>query len=695
MQDVPTNPFLTTDGKRRKSIEISPIASPAKAKARPNLAIYVDDQIHPVLQGIIQRAERTQSAYDTQRDDYIGLWEQIDNAYWMAQKESRLPQMTLAKVSASVLYRTNRRLANGANLATFPGGFKKIPIQFTPKQNVFDDTESRQIAALKAQALNSLALEHMERAGVESKRSSAYHNVYKYHNAIFYVPWEYEIEKRKRWTEYDPNETLETEDGVSFVHKDTGEVQPQRFPNELVEEEYDYVCKDGMGFYPRPLRDIWLDRDIDDLNRQTAFFDRSDMVRSEIWKEARSGRYQNTEKINKTHEYGFYDKESQVENQEKQDAGESAFHATETERYERWRCWLMLPKLKYKVKNGTVTDLEFDQNAEPCRYLLEMVGKLGKGAIPVRFCESPYWGHGIPYISAHSHDDDVGFYHRGLYNLLEDNITQEQIAKGQYIDNKTLQNLKPLKRLKGRCFTTDMRIVPNKVFDVASTDALTEFDIKDNTSTFVQVLAYLENDSEKLANTPKFMLGEAMGSRTSATEFAQVRDSGSAPALNDIKTLNTQIWGGFMCKLKEYIPQFQEKPVKSGNYEITPDEFQDVDLILEEVATTEFENRQMGQQIIINLAQVMQGPIFQGIVNPAGFLQILCSQFPSIFTNPEMLLLKNDMTRQLLLEFRNQEQVAPAQPEGVSAPGGTPSQIAPPMSEGQGMAAQAGAARGV
>lgn len=694
-----TSPWLRQDTDPAEAPP-SPVAVGARAAAPVNLALYDGDSPNETVEHVRRMIRRSYSALQIQRVALMERWEKADGFYWQQQKEHRMPELTRAKVSASIFYQAVRRLSNGANIATFPSGADKLPVKAIPRANPYEGGEGKQKKALLAEAVNQFAIYSMAKAGIENKRSDAYYRVFKYGNLICYVPWDYEVEKRKRYEPFNPNDVVTGDSGVAtYVHKETGETSPQPYPQELREVEYDYVCKDHVGFYPLPIENVWLDDNIDDIDRQPAVLWRSSVTRDEIWRMAKAGLWTNVDKISETNAYQFFNEQSQITQQRRADAGKSTASQEQTELYERWQCWMVLPRLEVKKNSkGEVTYLDWDQNAEPRRYLVEMVGNINEmSAVVVRFCESPYWGNGVPFIKASSHDDDVGFYHRGLTELLDDNMVQEQVAKGQLMDNRTLQNFRPMKRMIGRVRNKDMRITANTVFDVTHEGALTQLDIRDITQTILPSLQYIRDDSEKIAQTPKFMLGDAMGSRTSATEASMIRDSSSAPALNDVKCLNLQLWGGYMKKLMEYLPQFLSNDIAAGNLKITPDEFNDLDFQVQEVATTEFENKQMAQQILINLATVVQSPMFAGIINPAAFFTKLCAQFPSVFANPEELLIKAPAVGLLLKEWQTQqlqaqEQAQPgAQPPSPVAPSGAPT---PQTAIGQGLAPDAGMATG-
>lgn len=702
--------FLIAD-KDRKEPEVSPQAIRAKTRAAPNLALYDDrDLPHPVLAHVIKLAQQAYSAYNDQRSAMQERWDLADDMYWMEQKEHRMPELTLAKVSSSIFHQATRRLTDGAYVATYsdPDG---MPVKFMPQINVFEPSDSKQRKALIAQGLNRVALQSMRKTHFREKAYKSYYRIYKYANHIAYVPYDFQIEKRKRWQTIDPNEVVAGGEAPIFRHKLTGE--ESLMPHEPVahEVEYDQIIKDEVGFYPLNIEDCWLDDRIEDLNRQTVFLQRSDITRPEIWAEARAGKFQNVRFITDLQQFQLYGNDQQIYNERKQNAEKITTDSIYSEVYERWKCWMLLPRIKVtQNKKGDVTDLKWDQNGEERRYLVEGIGNLNDKMVTVRFCESPYWSNGIPYIDAHSHNDDSGFYVRGMTEILDDNMLQEQVAKGQLMDNRTLMNRRPLIRMMGRVKNKDCKIGFNTVFDVSERGALEQMQMTDLTGNIKATLDYLRDDSEKLAQTPKFFLGEAAGSRTSATEFSSLRDQGSAPAMNDIAVLNMQLAGGYFRKIKEYAPQFLDKNVfvedATGQpVEISPDEFE-MDMMIQEVSVQSFDNRQTTRQIFINMVSgVLNSPMFAGIANPVGVFEKLFSMFPEITPNPEELLIKNDVTKQLLIEYQQQKAAEQKAAVNPGQGGAQPQQGEPPnpfvqaltagRAEAQPIQAAMGAAGGV
>lgn len=699
--------FLT-DSPDRKPVEPANNVK-ARAKAKDNLALYLESgELHPVVNHIRILAQNFMSVYQNEWTAQQSVWTKADEMYWMKQATWRMQELTRAQVSGSMFQIVCRRLEDGAHLVTFPNGDEEIPIKFMPASSVFEPTDEKAKRALVADGLNNLALEHMRKARFPSKSRIAYHHVYKYATSFAYVPWEYKVEKRKRWKAV--NKSIPSQENplnptdVTYTHADTGEQQKTPFDAELIVEEKEVVTADHTGFHPLKPEQIFADSRIDSMDRQLVVMHRADMTRTEIWTEALSGRYKNLEKITRLNAFQQYDWPNQPENQRKTDAGQTTTDSNYTEMYERMMVWMMLPEIEVtKNSKGEVTDLKWKQNAPECRYVMEVVGPLmDNGNIVVRLQESEYWGNGVPYIKYDSHQDDVGLYHRGLVNLLEDNMIQERTAKAQLMDNRTLLNYRPVTVISGRVRSKSLKIGQSTAFQVTSQDAIKQLDVTDFTQMISTSLKDVRDETNEIAQIPKFMYGQAVGARTSASEFAAMRDSGSAPALANYKTLNDQMFGGWLRKFKEYVPQFLDRDVAvkvlgpNGDTlvkMITADEF-DIDMMVQEVAITAFDSKQTTRQLFTNMVvNVLSLPMFQGITNPVAVLDKLFQMFPEVCPNPEELFVDNPMIQKLLMEYQRQKSIesnnrtdalAGAElptPDG-GAPGQTPGQASGAMISG-------------
>lgn len=649
IQNFQDSTLFLTKSDDRQPVKPSSVALKAIAKAPLNMAIYDDNGLpHEVLGHVINLIRQSYQTYQNQWSWIVDLNDKADTMYWMEMKECRMPELTRAKVSASVFHRVVRRLADGAYLATFS---EEMPVKFFPDIGIFDSPEEKQGKAVIADGLNRIALYYMKKSDLKNKAKKSFLNVYKYGNHIVYVPYEYEVSKKRSYQTHDMNEMVSASDGsVVYKHSNSGEISNQPHPPEMFEVEQDVVTKDWVGYYPVDIDKIMLDNRIEDVDRQSVLFWRSDINGPELFAQAKTGIFKNIEMISRLQQFQIYNWQNQAANDRITNAGKTTTDSFSSEMYEHWQVWMLLPKIETKVNSkGEVTDMTWDQNAERIRYVVDIIGDVAGNSVITRFSESPYWGNGVPFISAHSHEDDSGWYHRGLVALLEDNMLQEQVAKGQLMDNRALMMFRPMIRRVGMVKNKDMRITHNTVFDVLQPDALKWMEIPDFTANLNNSITFLKTDSESIAQVPPFFLGEALGGRTSATEFASIRDQSSAPALNDIKNLNMQIMGAWMKKVKEYIPQFLDRKVAvevAGDngqqmlVELQAEDFK-ADMSVEEYAVQEFQNKATMQQIMINLVQVVGNPVFAPYIMTAGFLERFFQQFNSIFPNPEEIIRKD------------------------------------------------------
>lgn len=648
-------------------------------KANPNLAIYTSDGLlHPIVDHILKIARNALSTFQDGWSAQQVNWEKADSFYWMNQKRSRMPELTRAEVSASTFQIVVCRLCAGAYMVTFPNGQEdELPIKFYPAVSIYTPSDDMEKKGVLADALNMVALEHMRKNGFAKKYRKVILSTFKYATSFAYVPWSHRIEMRKRYEDIDNNETsIDPQGKTVYTHKDTGEQSSTPWPGTTEVREMEHTVADWVDFEPIKPSSIYIDGRIDDMDRQPMVLWRSDLTRPEIAQEARAGKYKNIDQITQLQRFNLYVWENQVDNQERNDAGQVTTDSLNTEVYERWQCWLLLPRLDVKETNGKVTSIKWNQNAPERRYLMETVGGLNYSPIVVRLTESPYWSNGVPFLKFHSHEDDVGAYHRGLVDLLDDQQLQEQVAKGQLMDNRTLRNFRPISVLAGRVRNKSLKIGHNTAFQVTSQDAIKQLDVQDLSQTIENTLNYVKNESESIAQVPKFMLGQPMGGRTTAEEFASVRDQGSAPSLSNYKDLNMQIVGGWLRKFKEYIPQMLDKEVAiKANVRgqdlfvmITADEF-DIDMELQEIAITAFDSKNNTRQLFMSLiGGVLSSPMFAGMTNPIAMLIALFKMFPEITPNPEQFINKDPQIQAMLVAFQTGQAMPPPPPPPNALP---------------------------
>lgn len=669
--------YLTDED--RKAIPISPLAAKLKAKAAPNLAIYDGDEPHEVVRHVFKLAQDALSHYIGAREEVERYWNKADEFYWMVSKAYNQSEMTRAIVAASTFHRISRRTADGAYLASYSDD---VPMKWEPQIDPFDPSPQKKMKAAVCNGLNNASSYSMRKTDLKGKAKDVYHKLFKYSTAICYTPWDFQVETRKYWKAVDKNiATRGEDDSIKFIHKDTGEISSSPHAPVLEAHEKEYVCKDELGFYSTRLEDIYLDDQILNLDDQTILLHKEQITRSQLFTEAKSGNFINIEKITEINKFSPHTVEGETTEVRRSNAGKDSEISPTTEVYGRWRCWLLIPKIKVKQnKAGEVTDLTWDQNAEPRRYLMEVIGDLSPSGVIARLSESPYWDNGVPYISGHSHSDDTGFYNRGLVHLLETNMIQEQTAKGQLMDNRTLLNFRPMTVLTGRLRTKDTKITHNTMWQVTSQEAVKQLEVSDLSGTIHNTLAGIQDDSEKTGQTPSFFMGDNMGARTSATEFAAIRDQSSAPAMNDIRVVNSQIAGGYLRKFKKYAPQFLDRNVctkfldpngKEVQMMLTADEFE-ADMVLKEVSVADFENKATMRQILMSLVQMIANPAIAPFINMPGMLIKVFKAFSNVFPNPEELLNSMPAAMQMMQAYLAQnppQQVNAGMPMGGGAPG--------------------------
>jgi hypothetical protein len=126
-------------------------------------------------------------------------------------------------------------------------------------------------------------------------------------------------------------------------------------------------------------------------------------------------------------------------------------------------------------------------------------------------------------------DDDGKLYHFGYAQALRGDYDEQPTTRQQLIDNRTLQNNKPLKCIQGEVHMQNLRFGKDKIYWVEKENSVSEFQVIDIQQNGLAHLSYFDDDANRAAGTDKPLMGEYAGSRTSATESSIVSQNASNP----------------------------------------------------------------------------------------------------------------------------------------------------------------------
>ncbi len=272
-----------------------------------------------------------------------------------------------------------------------------------------------------------------------------------------------------------------------------------------------------------PIENFWADPAVGDIQKQSCICVDDYVPLSTIQQnEIANGFYLNTGKLTMADQWGGSRDDSQIEEQRATSAGLVAETVrTDTGLFKVTDVYLTLP---------VTDDGVWDDKAPQQKWWLTFVGNSIDDAVCVRFERNPDPDDEWPFEMLHALPDDSGkLYHFGYAQALRGDFDEQCTTRQQLIDNRTLQNNKPLKCIQGEVFSTNLRFGKDKVYWVEKDNSVTEFNVTDIQQNGLLHLKYFDDDANRAAGTDKPLMGEYAGARTSATESSIVSQNSANP----------------------------------------------------------------------------------------------------------------------------------------------------------------------
>lgn len=287
---------------------------------------------------------------------------------------------------------------------------------------------------------------------------------------------------------------------------------------EFVEE--DVIIKNQPTLKVWPLEDFYADPSIDDLQDQNCIIMRSVVNYAELYDGQRSGYFTNVDTLTAQDVFRGETYDNSRDDRA-QNLNLPVADDMQTNNFKRWDVFVRLP-----IANGEWNEKE----NKPVWFWCTMVGDdvFSSKVIQIRRNYDPddefpgFMWHCLP-------DDDGELYHMGYSQAIESNYEEQTTAKNQAIDNKTLKNRRPLMAVRGEVYTQDLTYSKDKVIWVDNAGSLREMQLADIQGDNLQIMNYLDEDSNKAAGTDRPIVGEPLGGRASATEAQNVFDQASKP----------------------------------------------------------------------------------------------------------------------------------------------------------------------
>jgi len=306
-----------------------------------------------------------------------------------------------------------------------------------------------------------------------------------------------------------------------------------------------------------PIENVYADANIDGIEQQQAIFikdpkswtelknDKSIILPKEEWLK---GLKANKKAVDK-----YPDSGNETTDTVKQDRFANAGHDytdTPTGLIQHWVVWAYLPIDTEKDK--------WDDTADHGLFKIRIVGDPA-GNCEIIECRENIFPDGHPMLVIHQAEDDIGFYHISLAEKVETYHNQLCVAQNQLADNRSKINRRPIFYNDSMLTHTDRIAFGHSTAIPVEGDPnniIKEAEMLDITQTIMTTIIYNENKIKEIMNTVDAVLGQAMGGRTTKTEYQGAQTAASTPIYADLAVIEEDMVVGYMDKFVQYIHAF-------------------------------------------------------------------------------------------------------------------------------------------
>ena len=427
---------------------------------------------------------------------------------------------TRSNVSSTAYNRTIRVITAGEMAVTL-GNEELLPVVYEPPQGA---TEYQEGEALEVAHERNMILSYtFDTDKMREKIRKIYTFVNKYGNGLVEMAWDYRKTKEMRRV---PVKWAKTKEG-----------QPRR-PTKYAFEWVDVMLADNPTLIWHDKKDCGFDAMIDDIQDQSCLYTRAQRNISDIWEFSATGQYKNVGKITTDMQYQGEGDASQQKDDRQANAGESSDANKETSQFDIWTTMIRVP-----INDDTG---KWDPKKEiPHWYKAVFVGDIDGKPVCVQLSPNPAFCSKIPYLLMHSHDDDKGALHLGYAILTFGLYMMETTVFNQTFDNNTKRTEVPMIADDGSIRVRDkkFRAGGNQWWWLRpGARPPTQVNVQDTTQQSIPLLKEIQEIYKDTVGTNKPFLGEALGSRTSASEAIGVLEQATKPALEDAKYKANQLF---------------------------------------------------------------------------------------------------------------------------------------------------------
>ena len=458
------------------------------------------------------------------RGDLEEIWKKNDLMY-RVHPSSDLKEKNRANESHGVFTVGINQLV-GMAYKTFTDGIKKYGFEPMPHES----PDTFEILRKNANILTRLLHRAMERTKFKRELRRTLYQVYLYATCWVSVPWEsvkMTLNMLVRGGESDKKEKLD-----------------KKIVNTM----------DLPGFETIGIDRIWADPNVENIDDQLAIFIKSPMQWNELWKDSEADKIilpsKDNEKLRDT-----VDKykettasEFNTHNQNKADNADREYMDHQVGMFKHWEIWIMLP---LDPETG-----KWDVNKQEYRYRVRILGDpLSCDIMEIRRNPFP---DGIPLLKGNHGEDDIGCYHMSLGEKCESYYEQICTAVNQMMDNRSKNVRRPI--------IVDPMRIDKETIDFGHSNvtfcdgdprtAIYEFQIADMTGTIANTINWCKQEMREIMNTTDAVMGVAMGSRTSASEYQGAQVAATTPIFADMTAIEEDIIVGYMRKFANYVNNY-------------------------------------------------------------------------------------------------------------------------------------------
>lgn len=274
------------------------------------------------------------------------------------------------------------------------------------------------------------------------------------------------------------------------------------------------------------IEDAWFDGLIDDMQAQPCIVVRSRPTYQTLIDKQAAGEWINVDTVTNEH---LYNASSDIMQDRHDNAEDGADGTTRTGAFANFTSWLKAP---------INDDGKWDEDGTPeAWHWVELIGNLdGDAVVCVRLTANPYPNKENPFQLVHSHRDDNGAFHMGYATIVRPAYQEYKTTTDQWFDAKNWMNNAPWKVGQGALHNSDHTFGPHREFIMrpGKFDQIERLNVEINTQDMQAFISYLEQRiHDVMASTTAFR-GEAMGSRTSASEARNALDQSLKPAMEKL-----------------------------------------------------------------------------------------------------------------------------------------------------------------